>query len=53
MRDPAIEEQLWKDPDWDCPRCQAVNMAIRDKCRLCGWDTAIVSEGKELKVLNA
>lgn len=45
--DPAILEQLWKDPDWTCPRCGWVNKAIRERCRnfQCGWDTAVVSGG--------
>lgn len=28
-----VREQLWKDPDWTCPRCGFVNMAIRSACR--------------------
>jgi hypothetical protein len=32
-------EQLWHDPDWTCPnpKCGAVNFAIREKCRICGY----------------
>jgi len=29
----ALREQLWKDPDWTCPKCGWVNMAIRNRCR--------------------
>jgi hypothetical protein len=34
-------EQLWHDPDWTCPnpKCGAVNFAIREKCRICGYDS--------------
>ncbi len=39
------ERELWTDPDWDCPRCLSVNRAIRDRCRICTWDSALVSEG--------
>lgn len=34
-----VSEQLWKDPDWTCPSCQSVNFAIRDRCRICGYDS--------------
>lgn len=44
-RDIALEEQLWKDPDWTCPSCQFVNKAIREKCRNCGFDSAAVHAG--------
>ena len=37
MKDQATIEQLWKDPDWDCPRCKYTNLAIRDACRNCGY----------------
>lgn len=43
-RDETIE-QLWKDPDWTCPRCKSQNMAIRERCRICGFDSALVSNG--------
>lgn len=33
-------EVLWTlTPNWDCPHCKAVNLAIREKCRLCGYDS--------------
>jgi hypothetical protein len=38
-------EQLWKDPDWTCPRCKSSNIAVRGKCRSCGFDSALVSGG--------
>jgi hypothetical protein len=42
-------EHLWtKTPPWDCPRCGAVNLAVRDLCRICRWDSAVVSEGMML-----
>lgn len=31
------EEQLWLDPDWTCPRCRYVNLAVRAACRNCGY----------------
>ncbi len=34
-----VSEQLWKDPDWTCPTCESVNFAIREKCRVCGYDS--------------
>lgn len=39
-RDIHTEEQLWKDPDWNCPNCMAVNLAIRERCRICGYDSS-------------
>jgi len=33
------EQQLWNDPDWLCPHCQVTNLAIREKCRNCGYDS--------------
>jgi hypothetical protein len=41
----ATEEALWTDPDWDCPRCRSVNFAIRSRCRICNFDSALVSNG--------
>ena len=41
--DAATIEQLWKDPDWICPRCHWTNFAIRERCRNCGFDSALVS----------
>lgn len=35
----------WNDPPWDCPRCRSVNSGWREICRICGFDTALVSEG--------
>lgn len=29
----TLQEQLWQDPDWTCPQCGFVNMAIRSRCR--------------------
>lgn len=29
-------EQLWHEPDWNCPICLSVNRAIRTRCRICG-----------------
>lgn len=35
-----VIEALWTTtPDWTCPHCQAVNIAIRELCRLCGYDS--------------
>ena len=39
MTDKQTENQLWLDPDWDCPHCRYVNKAIREKCRNCGYDS--------------
>lgn len=36
-RDIKTEEQLWQDPDWECPRCHYANLAIRAACRNCGY----------------
>ncbi len=34
------KEHLWtKEPDWRCPHCTTVNLAIREKCRTCGYDS--------------
>ena len=44
LGDIARREQRWKDPDWICPRCQGVNSAVRQACRLCGFDPALVIE---------
>lgn len=43
MRDLALEKQLWKDPDWKCPQCSFVNLAIRERCRNCDFNSALVS----------
>jgi RecB family exonuclease len=37
--DLATREKLWTDPDWTCPNCKAVNFAIRERCRFCGYDS--------------
>lgn len=42
-REPEVEEKLWTDPDWNCPRCEWVNFAVRSKCRNCGFDSWLVS----------
>ena len=39
------EEALWKDPDWVCPNCKTVNMAIRGVCRSCGFDSEVTHAG--------
>lgn len=39
-RDLALEEQLWKDPDWSCPNCKFTNLAVREECRNCGYDSS-------------
>jgi hypothetical protein len=44
-RDIELENQIWRDPDWICPRCKTVNMAIRKICRECRFDSPLVSEG--------
>jgi len=31
--DTVTREQLWKDPDWNCPHCGWTNLAIRSACR--------------------
>ena len=41
--DPVTAEKLWTDPDWTCPMCRFVNFAIRERCRNCGFDSALVS----------
>ena len=48
----AKREQRWKDPDWTCPRCQARNYGIRETCRFCGFDSALVSDGKLLEPVD-
>lgn len=46
-RDAATDEKLWKDPDWICPQCGYVNMAIRGVCRNfnCGFDSEVAHAG--------
>jgi hypothetical protein len=39
----ATAEALWTDPDWVCPQCHFTNLAIRECCRNCGFNSAIVS----------
>ena len=41
--DADTAEQMWQDPDWVCPQCEAVNMGVRERCRICGFDSALVS----------
>ena len=48
----AKREQRWKDPDWTCPLCQARNYGIRETCRFCGFDSALVSDGKSLEPVD-
>ena len=38
-RDIQLENQLWQDPNWDCPHCHSTNIAIREHCRMCGYDS--------------
>ena len=35
----TLLEQLWMDPDWTCPQCGFVNIAVRSQCRnfTCGF----------------
>lgn len=35
--DQATKEQLWRDPNWKCPRCESVNRAIRHSCGGCNY----------------
>lgn len=35
----STREQLWNDPDWVCPHCRSTNLAVREKCRNCGYDS--------------
>lgn len=51
-RDLTLEEKLWQDPDWGCPRCKSVNMGRREICRMCGLDSALISEGCLMEVLH-
>ena len=43
MPNDVTAEQLWHDPDWRCPMCGFMNMAIREVCRNCHFDSALVS----------
>ena len=44
MRDTVTEEVLWVcDPPWKCPNCHCVNLAVRERCRGCEFDSALVS----------
>lgn len=52
MNEKQTNEQLWEDPDWDCPRCRSVNFAIRERCRICGFDSALVSGGVYMPVAD-
>jgi hypothetical protein len=38
-RDIATEEALWASPDWLCPHCRTENLAVRELCRSCGYDS--------------
>lgn len=39
-RDVELEEALWTStPDWVCPNCQFTNLAIREFCRSCRYDS--------------
>lgn len=40
-KDTKTIEQLCKDPDWNCPSCRYVNLAIRDHCRKCRYDSNV------------
>lgn len=43
--DTKTREQMWQDPSWTCPRCKSINAGHREKCRICGLDSAQMSEG--------
>jgi len=44
--DAVTFQELWTNgPDWDCQQCQSVNAAHREKCRICGLDSALMSGG--------
>ena len=43
VMDAKTAEQLWHDPDWVCPQCRFTNLAIRECCRNCGFNSALVS----------
>jgi hypothetical protein len=32
------ETALWEGPDWTCPHCQSVNLAVLEICH-CGYDS--------------
>lgn len=32
-KDKPTEDQLRKDPDWSCPHCKTVNLAIREQAK--------------------
>lgn len=35
-----VAEVLWTmTPNWICPHCRSTNLAIRERCRLCGYDS--------------
>lgn len=38
-----IGDVLWSGPAWTCPLCLYVNFAIRERCRGCDFDSALVS----------
>ena len=39
-RDLELEEALWTStPDWVCPHCRYTNLAIREYCRNCRYDS--------------
>lgn len=48
----AKDDPRWTDPDWDCPKCQTTNKAIRKRCRNCGTDVDVVLGG-EMHVYEA
>jgi hypothetical protein len=39
MYDKQLINQLWQDPNWHCPNCRFTNLAIRELCRNCGYDS--------------
>lgn len=39
MENDKTKEQLWNDPNWNCPHCKYTNLAVREKCRNCGYDS--------------
>jgi len=36
----TTKEALWTStPNWDCLHCKTMNLAIREFCRSCGYDS--------------
>jgi hypothetical protein len=52
-KDAATAEWLWTHgQDWTCPQCRSVNKAIREACRICNFDSALVSGHQRRKGLD-